>query len=62
MKTKKFCVSYDTPPISYDTVVAANTKEEAMRKVREVIPDSFNVKAWQIDGQPKKGSYTAALP
>lgn len=51
---KTYCVTYDTPPVNYDTKVKADSKKDAIAKVLEVIPDAYNLKAWEIHEKAKK--------
>ena len=47
---KFYCVTYDTPPVNYDTTITAASKKEAIAKVKEVIPDAYNFVAWELKG------------
>lgn len=54
MKTKLYCVAYDVPPTGYDTNIRADSKKKAIAKVKEVIPDAFNLTAWEIHEKTKE--------
>lgn len=56
MPNKFYCVTYQTPPVNYDTNVQAESKKEAIAKVKEVIPDAFDIQAWELKGNE---TYTA---
>lgn len=44
---KTYCVTYETTT-GYDVPVKAKSKEEAMKKVLEIIPDAANMEAWEL--------------
>ena len=51
MIKKKFCVSYNYIT-SFDATVSAETKEEAIAKVKEVIGDDVEIEgAWEVTQQ-----------
>lgn len=51
---KKFTVNYAVTT-HYDTVVKAKTKEEAVKKVREVIGDPVDIEsAWEVKDHAAK--------
>lgn len=45
---KKFCVTYAIPPTYQEATVQAASKNEATKKILEVIPDAFDVRAWEV--------------
>lgn len=49
---KTYCVVYDVPPMGFDVNIKAESRKEAIAKVKEVIPDAFNLKAWEVVEKP----------
>lgn len=56
MKSKSYCVSYGYYT-SYDTTIKAKNKEEAERKVKEVVGDDVTIEGtWEVRNETKKES------
>ena len=50
---KKFCVTYSYTTLA-DAEIAANTKEDAIKKVREVMADVKIDGAWEVKSESKR--------
>lgn len=53
MKKKRYCVTYDLT-IGYDVTVKAKNASEALKKVKEVIPDMENEDVYEIRANVEK--------